>query len=293
MTVGILMMVAAGLCYSGMAVIAGGAARRKVRMAPIQGGAALLIIAVGGGLLLLRRPESGWEQYGVWGVLFLAGALNFGVMECVNRAMAHGHNGIIWALLQGTLIFPFAMGVLLFREELSGVKLGGLAMILTSIFLLAAGQPKGGRGKNGRWMIPAALGFLLGGLSNCFANLPSYWPEAVDIGGIARTVALQCGAFCGFLLLAAFRPEERNCRGTGRFVLLLSGMTVLCQFFLLFRGLDLLAAHGAGAVGYPILTGVDMIGFTLYSLWCLREKLTGKAAAGIGLGLAGVICIAL
>ena len=63
--------------------------------------------------------------------------------------------------------------------------------------------------------------------------------------------------------------------------------------FLFYRGLDLLAKAGCGGLGYPVGIGVCVIGFSLYSLLILKEKVARLSLAGLIAVCLGIIVISL
>jgi len=63
--------------------------------------------------------------------------------------------------------------------------------------------------------------------------------------------------------------------------------------FFFYRGLDLLAKHGCGGLGYPLAIGVCITGFSLYSLLILKEKIARPGLIGLGAVCIGIIIIAI
>jgi len=61
----------------------------------------------------------------------------------------------------------------------------------------------------------------------------------------------------------------------------------------MYRGLNLVAEAGAGAVSYPVLVSSCIVSFTLYSTVVLKEKLKLVQLGGLGLALAGILLITL
>ena len=59
-----------------------------------------------------------------------------------------------------------------------------------------------------------------------------------------------------------------------KLMLILSGATLVAECFFFYRGLDLVAQAGVGAIGYPVALGSCIVGIELYSVLILREKVT-------------------
>ena len=60
-------------------------------------------------------------------------------------------------------------------------------------------------------------------------------------------------------------------------------------YWLTFRGLDALQEVKATGLFFPLAVGTNILTFTLYSL--CRERWTWMGAAGLALGLAGLVWI--
>ena len=60
-----------------------------------------------------------------------------------------------------------------------------------------------------------------------------------------------------------------------------------------FPGMDALARCGLGSVSYPLLVGSCLVGFSLYSMFILKEKNSLLQFASLGCCLAGIIMICL
>lgn len=296
MIAGILLMVLAGFGWVGVGCVVSFCAAKKVNLAAAQLVQALLCVALG--LVLVRfQPSaevSARVRFLTYASLFLSGMGNFAAYDLMSRAMKHGPNGIIWSLVQSALIFPFLVGVIFFQERLTPARTAGMTALIVSILLLGAAKGDGGaEGKSGRlWLWIALAAFLAAGFTQVTTNLPSYWAEAKKIGTVTRTIWFQLGIAAGFLPLWAI---ERKADFTGVFkpAAGLSLLYILLYFVLMFNGLDKLAAAGAGSVGFPVMLGSCIVGFFLYSLIFLKEKLTPTGAAGFLLCLAGIIAISL
>ena len=61
----------------------------------------------------------------------------------------------------------------------------------------------------------------------------------------------------------------------------------------LFYGLDCMAKAGAGAIGYPMATGVTIASFQVYTAVVLKEKLSPLSLSGILFCLTGTILLCL
>lgn len=297
MLLGILLMVLAGMGWVGIGAVVSHCAAKKVNLALVQLGQTVLCLAVGIAVMLFQEPElcSGRTRLLAFGVLFLAGVGNFSAFELMNRAMRVGPNGVVWALAQSALIFPFLFGVIFYGVPLTLSRVVGVALIVGSIALfgMAKKSAEEEASRSTRWLWLALGAFAAGGITQISANLPSYLEGGMALGSVTRTVYLQAGALAGFGLIWLINREKLEVKGTLIPTLGLTAFYLAIFFGLLFRGLNLLAEAGAGSIGYPIMIGSCIIGFFLYSLTVLREKVTPFGMAGFLLCLGGVVTISI
>ena len=77
------------------------------------------------------------------------------------------------------------------------------------------------------------------------------------------------------------------------FALVLQASILLEKLFLSFRGLDMMAKLGNGAISYPVMV-ISCIGvFTLYSIVVLHEKVTWRSATGLALCTMGIVLLSM
>lgn len=296
MVTGILLMVLAGFGWVGVGCVVSYCAAKKVNLAVTQLVQALMCAAVGGVLLYFQDTVgvSAKIKYLTYGSLFLSGIGNFAAYDLMNRAMKVGPNGIIWSFVQSALIFPFLTGVIFFGDSLTPVRMCGMAALIVSILLLGAAKGNTGSEQSSRrWFWIALAAFIAAGFTQVTTNLPSYWQEAKQITPVMRTVWFQLGIAAGFFLLWAGERKPIPLTGVLKPAICLSVFYILLYFVLMFNGLDKLAANGAGSVGFPVMLGSCIVGFFLYSLIFLKEKLTLTGALGFLLCLGGIISISL
>lgn len=210
MTLSILLLVCAGLCSVIVGVAVGHVERRGYSLVRYQllNCAVCVAVAVAGWAAAPSAmfPSSGCPP-ATW-ALVLAGTLLCGVFQylmilMMGRAMKRGPNAIVWAIIQSGLIYPFLMGWLVFGSSMGPRRLAGIALILASVFLYAAGKSRSAAASNETdarnriplrgWLPAALLGMLF-----CGANLPSYLEGGKDFSGTFRTLSIYSG-----LLLAA------------------------------------------------------------------------------------------
>ncbi len=146
---------------------------------------------------------------------------------------------------------------------------------------------------HGKWLLYAVPGFFVAGATQCLANLPSYFTaeSASTASLLARTMLLQGGTLLAFAGEGAVNRSVFRGRGAWGYSAVFAAGT-LASILLLFCGLDRLAGHGAGAIGYPLAMGACIVFFQVYSLLVLREHLSPATLGSILLSLIGIAALA-
>ena len=211
--------------------------------------------------------------------------------------MKLGPNGLIWAMFQSAFVIPFIMGIAFFSVPCSKIRLTGLLLLVCSTVLMGiSGQKKNQENsgeKNNRWLYYTIIGFFLTGLDQAGNNLPSYFikEEAFDFCGLMSRSGL-CGAgfAAAWVSHAFFCKENRFARNCMLDTFLMTG-SIIGATICLFYGLDKMASIGAGAIGYPLATGVTIAAFQIYTAVVLKERLSWLGVSSILLCLIGIAMI--
>ena len=110
-------------------------------------------------------------------LMALAGAASILGAVCTQKAMSGGHNGVVWVVSQAALVLPFLMGSLAFDERFTWNGVTGLGCVLLCLTLFGACRQSGGQTAvhAPNWLTLTLGAFLLNGVCQCLASLPSYW----------------------------------------------------------------------------------------------------------------------
>ncbi|MEK6793900.1 MAG: hypothetical protein AABZ39_03935 [Spirochaetota bacterium] len=220
-----------------------------------------------------------------------SGIANAAGLTVMQSAMKSGHNGIIWAIGQSALIIPFLCGTLLFGEHGSALTFAGVGMIILGMLLPSFLSKRGDADTAKRtWLTLTFAAFILFGIGQTLQSVPSYWHGWSDNANIRPTLG-TAGALAGAILLSAFRgklplPDRRT-------LLLALGMAVLntVSVKLFYVSLDMLSMHGMASICFPLIVGSCIIGFSLYSLFVLREKSRWFNWFGLAATIIGIIAL--
>lgn len=322
MTLGLLLCILTGFCWVVVGVAIGSVERHGWPIRCFLVANNVLSCAFCAAILLVggrMAPDSAALRFTGARVpavcLSLCGVLNYLMVVAMAAGMRRGPNGLVWTISQSGLVFPFLMGVfVLGNTTLTWARSLGILLVLANIVVSGLGG-KGPRTTPGpslaRWFPAALAAFVFSGANQCAANLPSYF-ASVETSTLERTfwsVFGNLATWCvhsGVRALMAARKKEkegfpqtvgaRPGRSVGFLLFVAACVTLTCvasAAVLQFRGLDLLAAANAGAVGYPLMVATSLIGFFLYSALVLRERPTPLQSAGLVSCVAGaaLLCV--
>ena len=293
MFAGISFLTVTGIMWVLMGAVISRAAQKQLNISFIQGFSGLLIA-------FLILPAAFTGKLPVWQVgltIFIAGFFNYYIFLLVNKAMKIGPNGLIWAMFQSAFVIPFIMGIALFSVPCSVIRLIGLLLLVCSTVLMGFSGREKPRERSGnrsnKWLYYTVIGFFLTGLDQAGNNLPSYFikEEAFDFCGlIARSGFCGAGFAAAWMSHILFNKENRIARNCMLDTVLMTG-SIIGATICLFYGLDKLASIGAGAIGYPLATGVTIAAFQLYTAIVLKERLSWLGIFSILLCLTGIAMI--
>lgn len=232
---------------------------------------------------------------------FVNGLFNYIMIRFMGRAMLHGPNAIVWAIIQSGLIYPFLMAWLVFGNQMTICRLVGIVLIVASIILYALrdGVTKNSTGKSlSAWLVPSILGMLCCGINQCGGNLPSLIEGGQELPKILRQILVTSGILVGCIGHFIYNIATGNAPAKpkkGEMIRLL-GMSALVfsigfttSVYMQFPGLDKIVTLGRGAMGYPIMVAACIIGFFPYGTLVLKERVRPLQAIGAVVGVLGIV----
>ena len=245
--------------------------QRRLDIRCMQALAAVVMLMFNFTVLFCREgfphlETSGWL---VLAMLVTCGAGNYFTMDIVNFAMKRGNSGAVWGIAQSALVMPFLMGMCFFHVEPTFPRIAGILIVLASVALFGCARSDGRKPGRG-WFLPAVAALLIAGLTQCVANLPSYW-NMTTFSGTLRAIPVQCGVLLCFFAGKPFRKEKDSWRGIGWLAVTYGLANAITLSFVFYRGLDILAKLGAGSIGYPIGQGSAIAFFAIYNTFVTHE----------------------
>ena len=287
MLTGVLLAIATGLLWTVYGIVLSCCASKKLAVVPYS----ILQSFVTGALTLPMidfKAVTARDLGIIAGFIFLAGVLNSQGQYAVHQAMKRGNHAPVWAISQAALIFPFLVGVLLFHNRGSVWQWLGTALVVAGILAPAAKEFR----HVGGWF-PTALAavFIFGAVQVLYA-LPMQLCAFRDAAGL-RPIAAAWGGAAGWLVIAAYSRSSLRCDRRTFAIALAMALVSLISLRLFFLALDALTAAKCESIAFPLLTGSNISGFAVYSIFIRREKHSLADKIGFALGLAGLVCIAL
>ncbi len=304
---GILCLVIVGSSWALVGIIMGHAPKRGIDTGVLQffGGlvpftVSAVLFATGTVPTFTTSIANGLLAAGLYAT---TGLLNYVLLQLMAQAMQRGPNGIVWGIIQSGLIFPFAMGMVVFDVPPTIPRLAGMIALLGALALFAMAKnnaPASARG----WLRLSFMAFLLCGATQMLNNLPSYIPEMREgVSYYFRSFALACGIIIGFVLFNFVLRRNTQCGKRlkanmtiplfWKLVLAQQGFGLLSAYFLIYRGMDILSAAGIGSASYPLMVGSCVVAFTLYSAFVMKERHGRRQYVGLSLCVCGIILICI
>ena len=226
----------------------------------------------------------------LFALIFAGGFLNSLAQFVTNRAMKQGHNGLIWAISQSSLIVPFIMAALCFAQSGTPAQWCGITLIIAGIVLPNL-RSASGSSASGRALGAAFAAFLLFGTVQTLYLLPAMLdiPDPAHFRPVWAALGMTTGWMAtGTICRQSLKPN-RAMAILGCSMALISVSSLL----LFFLAIDKLNQAGAGNIAIPLMVGSNIFFFTLFSIFKLREKNTWREWSTLALLLAGLVLLAL
>ena len=295
MAIGIIFLFITAIMWVILGAVISHAAQRNLNLGFIQGAGAIILAAVTLPLYFLTDMSVPKQ---VLIAVPLSGIGNYMTFILMNKAMQKGPNGLVWAMIQSAFVLPFLMGIIFFNVPCPKTRIIGLIMLVLAMIIMGVfGKKEESKGEKRSyiWIVFTVLGFLVAGATQSCANLPSYLIKE-EAGGILtalfRAGLSSGGIFATFFVHGLIDKKIFQWKDCINSTIVMTIATVLSLVFT-FIGLDRLAKCNAGAIAYPMIVGISIAIFMIYTAIRLKEKLSFPALCGVLLCLGGIVVIAL
>ena len=198
---------------------------------------------------------------------------------------------ISWLIIQFSLLVPFGLSILIYRETLELQAIVGVALIFSSIVFFALGKGSPGQVS----AIPDARTWVLLALSSLFSGIAMSVPRiyiALNPAGGAFTLAFYQGLTLVLLsgagrLLSWDKSPRRN---TGGVLLIAVSMGVTSVPMTVFITMALKFLRGA--VVYPLRSVINILCVFILSFLLFKERVRPLEAIGSATAVAGIVLVA-
>ena len=308
MLIAVFILILVGFSWTYNGIVMGGVSRHNVSIPLMQLVAYLFGLIVGLGLLFsgLYPPLSASREATIQACILysLVGMLSFPLIVAMAKGMERGPNSLVWAILQSGMVIPFIYGICFHGVKAGAIRLVGMALLLIAVPLMSVNRKKEEKKTNGKsWVFFAIVAFLLCGIQQTLLNEPSYSDEIrKGIPIIQRCLLI----YIGNLVVASvmlFCPSHAAVRKNLRtylknrylwiYAIVSQAFAMVSGLLLSFNAMDRMAKLGMGAISYPIMVISCILGFTLYSIIWLRERLTWEAITGMCLCTMGIVFLCI
>lgn len=300
---GIIAMIIVGSSWCLVGLVMGDAPKKGIEPSLVQLGGALFSVTFSLVIMVVTSAYStASARVTVLTCLtyFVATCLNFVMLQLMSKAMQLGPNGIIWAIIQSALVFPFICGIAFFDVNFTFLRGTGIIFLLAALILFAFSKNNDNRSGGKKWKILAFTCMIIAAVQQNLSTLPSYFEAARGVPSIVRSLSSACGSlFMAVIwnLLQMNQARWNQIKSNIRNVILWKYIATLQLFGLIFAytlfypGMNVMADKGMGGMCYPMLVGSCIVSFTLSSIWLLKEKLRPVQLAALIVCIAGLILI--
>lgn len=230
---------------------------------------------------------------------FVAGFMNFHMLQTMSKAMQKGPNGVIWAIIQAGCVSPFICGMLFFNVEFTILRVLGIVFVVLALILFVFTKDNTNKGGS-LWLIQAFICFGIVSIQQNLMVIPSYYEECKQISSVIRAMCVAGGTLIGAITLNLFKnsPEQKkkivsNLKNSmlWKYVFLLQFFSLIFAYTLHYPGMDVMANHGRGGMSYPLMVGSCIVFFTILSIALLKERIKLIQIAALAACIAGLSLI--
>jgi uncharacterized membrane protein len=226
-------------------------------------------------------------------ILYMAlGGFSVGLAQlALQAAMKRGHQGATWTINNAALALPFVAGVVFWDDQPGVSNFVGVGMILGALVCLGLATERDehtGRKKlQVGWFLLAMTAFVFTGMELIAKSMPN-WKGIVDVGELRAPLTLSASAIVFQIVAISGRRYTRDAPWKEAVAM---GCLMVPSHFLIYKALDIFAEAKLTGLGYPMAVCACLLGFVVYSIVVLKEKLTFLRGVGLVLGFVGVVLV--
>ncbi|MBR7118853.1 MAG: hypothetical protein IKC77_01480 [Lentisphaeria bacterium] len=305
---GIISLVFLGLSWCLVGAIAGNAPKKNIRMEHLllSGGliAALIIfifMLISGVSYTSNTPKI--ALYLTLAAFFASGVCCYFQHVLTSRAMQNGPNGVIWALTQSAMIFPFIAGIVFYGVKFTILRLAGIILVLAALVIFGGTKEHGSSSGKGKWKLDAFTVLIVISFSQVVTSLPFYYKETEGVSAPLCICCMMLGYAAAAAALMAPKMDKaallefKNAvcrRDFWVYCILLLPTAAVIAVILEIPGMRAMADNGLGGMSFPLMVGSCICGFSLYSAVVLKERFKAAELVALAFCIGGLcmLCIA-
>ena len=186
------------------------------------------------------------------------------------------------------MIIPSVAGPIFWEERLGALQIVGICLMLGSLWLLNK-QSSAGERISGRWMILAAIAFLLSGMAGLMEKIH----QSTDGRGERVMFVFVACLFMTALSLVGTFVSRRAAEG-GSLAKKIPLGAISGVVIGLYSTVNLTLSGGLDSmIYYPIANGGALLLTVIISRVVFKERLSLRRAVGVVIGLCGIICLSI
>jgi len=233
----------------------------------------------------------GETLYTRWALIFgvCSGLIQATVIRLMFTVTRRVKLNISWTVIQFSVLIPFLLSVVLFREKPAPRTLIGVVCIFTSIPFFGLGKSKGQSGPSIPDLTTGLLLFLCSILTGVMFSIPKLYTH-FEPGGGTFTLLLYNG-LAMIPLTAVMFVRRRDVRSrislgflTLSIYMALTNVGAIALLIIALLSID-------GSVVYPLRTVVNILSIFFLTFVLFREKANLLEAAGAVIALTGLVLV--
>lgn len=227
--------------------------------------------------------------------LVLSGLATGASWLCYFRALQLGDVNKVTPIDKSSVILTMLLAFVILKEPITWLKAAAMVIIGSGTWLMIE-QKKSGKKKEStrkikkessiKWMIYAALSAVFASLTSILGKIGIEGVES-NLGTAIRTIVVLIMAW---LVVFVSKKQDglRNIDKKSWLFICLSGVTTGLSWLCYYKALQ----DGEASIVVPV-DKLSIVVTVAFSCLFLKEKLSGKAAAGLGLIVAGTLLLLL
>jgi uncharacterized membrane protein len=241
-----------------------------------------------------RLGGSTWQGGAQLWWMVLSGIANVMGCMCMQKAMARGKPGAVWAIIQSAPVVPLLLAVAVHAERPSAMSWSGVALMSVSVLMMALSPRRLGRTEPSAATPTASRGGIdwaliamaVIGLQQAAMAQPSH--AGVTLRPSVRVLVFYAAnTACAGLVCLGARVRIGK---TVWVAAALAALAALTGQVLIVRSLDQLAQAGRAGLAYPCAVGSTILSFALWRR-AQGERLPRLAWSAMLLIVIGLLCI--